>query len=174
MQSIVLKTVEELHTTTNLEPGTVAYVEDDKCIKVWNGEKWENALTDGNGVSLNLYDLNRQLINQLDPLTEAELTACKMILIDYYKQAHNNYHMLLCKDYNYYTLFALPNHNEFNEMSAPAFADNVYNIINTLGSVYSVEQLIDGAVEIWIKPNEEEMPYAFYLFGYDRGVVYYG
>jgi hypothetical protein len=59
-------------------------------------------------------------------------------------------------------------------MSAPAFADNVYNIINTLGSVYSVEQLIDGAVEIWIKPNGEESPYAFYLFPYDAGVVYYG
>ena len=174
MQSIVVKNVEELNTITNLEPGTVAYIEDLKTVYMWDAEAWNPMVIDNKGLELNLYDLNKNLINQLDPLTEAELTDCKMILIDYYKQTHNNYHMLLCKDYNYYTLFALPNHNEFNEMSAPAFADNVYNIINSLGSVYSVEQLTDGAVEIWIKPNEEEMPYAFYLFGYDRGVVYYG
>lgn len=174
MQSIVVKNVEELNTITTLEPGTVAYIEDDKCIKTWNGEKWEDILTDGKGVSLNLYDLNRQLINQLDPLTDAELTACKMILIDYYKQSNNNYHMLLCNEYHYYTLFAIHNDCQFNEFSAPAFADNVYNIIHELGDVYSVELNQDGDVEIWIKPAGEEIPYAFYLFGYDRGVVYYG
>jgi hypothetical protein len=43
-----------------------------------------------------------------------------------------------------------------------------------LGTVYSIENKDDHAIEIWIKPVEEETPYAFYLFPYENGVVYYG
>jgi hypothetical protein len=77
--------------------------------------------------------------------------------------------MLLCKDYNYYTIFSYSLMPSFQ-----TFGEAVCTIISELGSVYSIEQLEDGAIEIWIKPNGEESPYAFYLFPYDAGVVYYG
>ena len=52
------------------------------------------------------------------------------------------------------------------------FSDTVIEIITALGDIYSIEPTeYDDAVEIWIKPNEEEMPMVFYLFPYDTGVV---
>ena len=60
------------------------------------------------------------------------------------------------------------NPNEFHNLS-----DAVLTIAFELGDVYSVEETGDGAIEIWIKPTGEEEPYAFYLFSYDAGVVYY-
>ena len=77
--------------------------------------------------------------------------------------------MLLSKEYNYYTIF-----ESDLMLSMPDFASAVATIIHELGYVYSIELLNDGAVEIWIKPFEEDLPMVFYLFPYDRGVVYYG
>ena len=58
--------------------------------------------------------------------------------------------------------------------SFETFGKALITIISELGEIYSIEQLQDGAIEIWIKPFGEESPYAFYLFPYDAGVVYYG
>ena len=58
--------------------------------------------------------------------------------------------------------------------SFSSFAEAVITIITELGEVYSIDCLDDGGIEIWIKPTGEESPYAFYLFPYDAGVVYYG
>ena len=77
--------------------------------------------------------------------------------------------MLLCRDFNYYTIF-----NYDSMLSFPDFSSAVCTIITELGDVYSIDLLEDGAMEIWIKPTGEESPYAFYLFPYDAGVVYYG
>jgi hypothetical protein len=94
----------------------------------------------------------------------------KMDLInEYYQKANNTYHMLLCRDFNYYTVF-----NYDSMLTFPNFAGAICTIITELGDVYSIELLEDGAMEIWIKPLGEESPYAFYLFPYDAGVVYYG
>ena len=121
-----------------------------------------------NQVELNLYDLNKSVINQLNPMTPDEIIDNLNLIEEYYHKSENNFHMLLCKDYNYYTIFA------FDDIITIEFTATVYDIIVSLGAVYSIENTEDGAIEIWIKPEGEEMPYAFYLFPYDAGVVYYG
>jgi hypothetical protein len=121
-----------------------------------------------NQVELNLYDLNKSVINQLEPMTPDEIIDNLNLIEEYYHKSKNNFHMLLCKDYNYYTIFA------FDDIITIEFTATVYDIIVSLGAVYSIENTEDGAIEIWIKPEGEEMPYAFYLFPYDAGVVYYG
>ena len=121
-----------------------------------------------NQVELNLYDLNKSVINQLEPMTPDEIIDNLNLIEEYYHKSENNFHMLLCKDYNYYTIFA------FDDIITIEFTATVYDIIVGLGAVYSIENTEDGAIEIWIKPEGEEMPYAFYLFPYDAGVVYYG
>ena len=92
---------------------------------------------------------------------------------EYYEKANNTYHMLLCKDFNYYTIFN-QDLTLLTELIFSDFPSVVTSIITELGEVYSIELLEDGAMEIWIKPAGEENPYAFYLFPYDAGVVYYG
>ena len=121
-----------------------------------------------NQVELNLYDLNKSVINQLEPMTPDEIIDNLNLIEEYYHKSKNNFHMLLCKDYNYYTIFA------FDDIITIEFTATVYDIIVSLGTIYSIENTEDGAIEIWIKPEGEEMPYAFYLFPYDAGVVYYG
>ena len=59
--------------------------------------------------------------------------------------------------------------------SIPNFSVAVCEIISKLGKVMSIEVTeAEDAIEIWIVPEGEESAFAFYLFPYDAGVVYYG
>lgn len=116
---------------------------------------------------LNLYDLNKNLVNQLKPLTKEEIFNKEKDFINLHKRFSNKHYMLLCKEYSYYTIFE----EERIIMNKP-FSDTVIEIITALGDIYSVEPTENNdAIEIWIKPDEEEMPMVFYLFPYDTGVV---
>lgn len=140
-----------------------AYMYDEKQNKYWPVD------IENKGLELNLYDLNKNIINQLEPMTIDEINLKTGLLEDYYNKAKNTYHMLLCKDYNYYTIFTFNVNPEFSN-----FTEAIITIITELGAVYNLDLNDEGAIEIWIKPIGEENPYVFYLFPYDAGVVYYG
>lgn len=146
------------------------YCKDKEKMYIYNEELGWIPFEGANGeLKLNLYELNKNIINQLEPLTMDEVKAKMEMIKNYYYKTNNTYHMLLCRDYNYYTIFT----HDFMR-TFPDFASAVCTIITELGNVYSIENTNDGAMEIWIKPDGEENPYAFYLFPYDAGVVYYG
>lgn len=148
----------------------MALCSDTNEIYCWDEKNgWNLIDVEGKGLELNLYDLNKNIIDQLDPLTANEVSMKMGLINEYYQKANNTYHMLLCRDFNYYTIF-----NYDSMLSFPDFPSAICTIITELGEVYSIELLEDGAMEIWIKPTGEESPYAFYLFPYDAGVVYYG
>ena len=116
---------------------------------------------------MNLYDLNKNLVNQLKPLTKEEIFNKEKDFINLHKRFSNKHYMLLCTEYSYYTIFE----EEKIIMNKP-FSDTVIEIITALGDIYSIEPTENNdAIEIWIKPDEEEMPMVFYLFPYDPGVV---
>lgn len=117
---------------------------------------------------MNLYDLNKSIVNQLEPLTLDKLFDKAQIIENLYNSTHNVHYMLLCKEYNYYTIFEADNN------PIVTFKAAVCDIINELGYVYSIECKDEVAVELWIKPLDKEEPLVFYLFPYDQGVVYYG
>lgn len=169
-KSIVVKDEQELYAIQNHVPGEMALCQDLGKIFVWDEDKgWIHLDIDNKGFELSLYELNKNVISQLDPLTPDEITLKMGMIDDYCEATENTYHMLLCKDFNYYTIFSFSTMPTFS-----SFSEAVCTIITELGEVYSVEQLEDGAMEIWIKPTGEESPYAFYLFPYDAGVIYYG
>ena len=167
---VVVQNKAQLFALQNHEPGEMALCSDTNEIYCWDEKTgWSLINVEGKGLELNLYDLNRNIIEQLNPLTTNEVSMKMGLINEYYQKANNTYHMLLCRDFNYYTIF-----NYDSMLTLPDFADAVCTIITELGDVYSIELLEDGAMEIWIKPTGEESPYAFYLFPYDAGVVYYG
>ena len=169
-KNLVVKNKSELFATQNHELGELAMCVDTGEIYIWKEDTgWTQISVDNKGFEINLYDLNKNVISQLDPLTHGEITMKMGLIKEYYDKANNTYHMLLCKDFNYYTIF-----NYDSMLSFPDFSSAICTIITELGEVYSIELLEDGAIEIWIKPTGEESPYAFYLFPYDAGVVYYG
>ena len=169
-KNLVVNNKAELFAVQNHESGEMALCKDTGELYVWKENSgWTQISVDNKGFEMNLYDLNKNIISQLDPLTNGEITMKMGLIKEYYDKANNTYHMLLCKDFNYYTIF-----NYDSMLSFPDFPSAICTIIAELGEVYSIELLEDGAMEIWIKPTGEESPYAFYLFPYDAGVVYYG
>ena len=169
-QNIVVQNMQHLYALQNHEPGELAYVEETKEVWVWDEEQgWTKMDVDNKGLELNLYDLNKNIVSQLEPLTAEQFAEQAEMLDHYYNVANSLYHMLLCRDFNYYTIF-----NQGPVVLTKSFRETVCEIIQELGEVFSLELLEDGAVEIWLKPIDAEEPYAFYLFPYDAGVVYYG
>lgn len=169
-RSIVVKTLQELYSLQEHDPDEIVFCEETGKIYIWDEIKGRIPIsTENKGLEINLYELNKNVIGQFNPLTIDELNMKTNLLMDYYNIANNTYHMLLCKDYNYYTIFSFSTMPEFTN-----FAEAVITIITELGDIYSIEFNDDNALEIWIKPLKEESPYVFYLFPYDAGVVYYG
>ena len=169
-KNLVVQTLAELYAVQNHIPGEIAMCVETNQFFCWDEDKgWIEMNIENKGLAMNLYELNKNVIGQLDPLTSNEI-ALKMSLIDeYYSKTSNTYHMLLCRDFNYYTIFTYD-----SMMSFPNFSGAVCTIITELGDVYSIDMNDDGVLEIWIQPTGETSPYAFYLFPYDAGVVYYG
>lgn len=170
-KNLIVSNMSALHALQNHHNGEMVYVEDTKEIWVWSDKQnnWIKFEAKQNGFELNLYDLNKSVVSQLTPMTMGEISAKMKDITNYYHKSNNTYHMLLCRDFNYYTIF-----NCNSMLAFPDFAGAVCTIITELGEVYSIEETNDGAMEIWIKPNGEEEPFVFYLFPYDAGVVYYG
>ena len=168
---LVVQNKAQLFALQNHEPGEMALCSDTNEIYCWDEKTgWSLINVEGKGLELNLYDLNKNIIEQLNPLTTNEVSMKMGLINEYYQKANNTYHMLLCRDFNYYTIF-----NYDSMLTFPDFAGAVCTIITELGDVYSIEIADnDSALEIWIRPEEQESALAFYLFPYDAGVVYYG
>ena len=177
----IYKTNIEMQQDSSKKQADVAWCEEDKLYYKFEDDVWQNikSLTPEdetnqednkiNQPQVNLYELNKMLINQMKPLDKKVLNDKKQIIKNLHKTTNNNHYMLLCKDYNYYTLF------ESESILRKSFEDLVIDIVSNLGEVYSIDETADQvALEIWVKPEGETMPLAFYLFPYDQGVVYYG
>ena len=124
----------------------------------------EMAVANGN-LQMNLYDLNKQVISQLPGLNSEQLYHARVMISDYMKDCGHTFYMLLCRDVNYYTLFHLVDY-----IADPEAGAEVLECAACVGQIKSVEETGDGAVEIWVQPEDAE-PVAMYLFGYDGGVV---
>lgn len=167
MNSIVISTLDKLYQMPNPREGQLYFCNEDEKYYIYNNE-W-SVIDPSMDLGLNLYELNKSVVSQLPPMTMAEISDKMTLIEDYYDKSSNNFHMLLCREFNYYTIFS----ND-SMISFPTFSGAVCSIITELGKVYSIELQEDGAMEIWIQPEGTETPLAFYLFPYDAGVVYYG
>lgn len=60
--TIIVKNLDELYAIENPVENTKAYVENDKKFYCYQ-EDWCELQTEGQGLNLNLYDLNKSIIN---------------------------------------------------------------------------------------------------------------
>ena len=112
-------------------------------------------------MQLSLYEINKMAVAQLSELSEEDLNNCKTTIKDYAKDGV--YWMLLSNEYKYYTVFMKGNN------SAPNIEDEAIECLKELGSVRSIEMNEDNILEAWVVI--EDVPYVFYLFNYDKGVI---
>lgn len=117
---------------------------------------------------MNLYDLNKQIISQLKPLSQEKLYE-GIKLINNWKNKEGNFYLLNCKELNYFTLFQKSNiylHESLGEL----VLDCLYNV----GKILDISITEDKkAIEFWIKLSNQDEPVVMYLFNYDLGVVEY-
>lgn len=123
---------------------------------------------------LSLYESNQQLINGLPTLNDEQIAQSKIKMKKWLLENNDRYYMLLCKDYNYYTVFTYE-HGAINDM-----VESVTEIAFELGEIKVMEEDSSSAFAFWIKiennrtealDDTQNLPYCFYLFPYGRGIV---
>ena len=131
-----------------------------KTIKFSNKEKTEVSAG-------NLYDLNKQIIQEKEPMTLLEITALYPALEQWFNMIIDTYAMLLCHEQRDYTIFHL---YENQNPNPPAVATKeLIGCLTDRGEILYIEETPDKAWEIWLKINNE--PFCYYLFRYDDAVI---
>ena len=164
-----IKNLKTLNALQNHDENEIVFCEENEKYYTWQENNgWQEVKINDDGVSINLYELNKSIINQFMPLTISEVLDKAQIIENMHNTVRNIHYMLLCKEYNYYTIF------EADDNPIVTLKVAVCDILEELGDIYSIEAKEDEAIEFWIKPFGEEEPFIFYFFPYDKGVVYYG
>lgn len=153
--------------------GTTVYLEDIKeGVRYINGE-WvadETMETKANGdITMSLYEMNRQLINQLPDYNEEAWGGAEEILKEYLEKHSNSYYMMYGRELNYFTVFHKEDGAEFANLFGAVKA-----CLDSVGGVRSFDFDGEAAIEIWVKPEVASTVTCLYLFPYDDGVVTFG
>lgn len=122
-------------------------------------------------VSLNLYDLNKQIMAQMPILTDEILTTKITLIDEFVKNTDNCHYMMYGKDIAYFTLFQ--RHADYTETVGEAAIDCLKNV----GEIRSIELTENkDAIEIWVHIPyvEEQLDTCLYLFPYDNALVKVG
>ena len=132
-------------------------------VMIYHEGKWVPVTSDGAGLSLGLYDLNKQIIAQLPEL--ADLNKAIQTIGALHEMYHNKYYMLYGKEISYFTLFKL--------IEPQYFAQEVLDCLRNVGKIKAIDPDEPGtAVEIWVETDDG--PTCLYLFPYDSGLVQVG
>lgn len=123
----------------------------------------------------NLYEMNKQIMEQEPPITPTELQIAKEHLRAWL--THNfkqKYFMLLCHELRDYTLFNLDKTDSWSIAPPNTVMSTTNDIIECMtnrGRLLVIDEQEDGAWELWIKNSEG--CFAYYLFPYGEAVLEY-
>ena len=132
-------------------------------VMIYREGKWVPVISDNAGLSLGLYDLNKQIIAQLPEL--ADLNKAIQTIDALHEMYRNKYYMLYGKEISYFTLFKL--------IEPQYFAQEVLDCLRNVGKIKAIDPDEPGtAVEIWVETDDG--PTCLYLFPYDSGLVQVG
>lgn len=135
-------------------------------------KEWKPVKIEGDGLSISLYDINKNIFAQLEPMTDEALRQVHAevfkFLGDNMADANNDYWALICWERKYITIFHHDDKLRFDKNSEE-ISDVFMEIIESLGDVKDVSNNGKGALEIWI--TNEEDTYCYLFFNYKNGVV---
>lgn len=115
-------------------------------------------------LQMNLYDLNKQLIEQMPDLQNIEII--EKAIDDFAEATNNRFYMLYGREIHYFTLFEKP---EGKKGLGKKTLECLKVIANNLKSIELTEA--KDAFEIWIMGNSDVGATCLYLFPYDTGLV---
>ena len=117
--------------------------------------------------SIELYELNRSIIEQQGTLNEEDIANKHILINDFHLDKNNKFYMLYGREINYFTVFARDKDWELETLAL-----GVMECLANIGDIYSIEVTAEkDAVEIWVKDNAQDLLTCMYLFPYDGGIV---
>lgn len=164
---ITVQNYSVLSALKNHEDGEIAYCTDEEKYYIYrDGWIQVEATMTNDGLKLNLYDLNKQIIGQLADFTEEQVNDLKAAINIWSGARDNKYYLLYGKEISYFTLFTEDNKEKEDYGLGEA-------TIECLSSFEAIKEydISEESIEIWIR-NEDDIT-VLYLFGYDAGVVGY-
>lgn len=164
---LTVPTKAALEAIVQHEDREIAFCEEDSTYYWYSSDDgWHVMPTKmtADGLQIDLYSLNKQIVAQLPPLDEQRIIDAKETL-EHWKQDNIPY-LLYGKEISYFTLFYPTDEEE------DSFIDCLFDCLNTIGNtIYSLDVVSDDAIEIWIDFEGEAT--LLYLFDYSGGMVYY-
>lgn len=127
-------------------------------------DKKGGKVSDTNLLELNLYDMNKQIMNTKEPLSQKNLNSGIAEIASWFSYVKNGYYMLLCHEKRDYTILALTREGRYYEASR-----ELQEILENRGSILAIDYE-DGIYPIWIRTVDGENC-LYHLFPYDMGVV---
>ena len=150
--------------------GETAYVESDKKGYIYHEGKWVQINANESGIKMNLYEINKSIYSQMDPLTDDSLEYLKR---DINKGLTGNYYLLYGKEISYFTLFE-KRKVVTDMLKNESLGDMVLECLKSFEKIYSYEFKDDeNVIEIWVHNSKDNLATVLYLFNYEDGVVYY-
>jgi hypothetical protein len=114
-----------------------------------------------------LYDVNKQIIQQLPPYNRENFADSILLINSYAEKSANKYYMLLCNDIKYFTLFVREQCMKTETIGEAAIDCSQY-----LGEVKSINYNDnESAIEIWFVSTIDQEAHVAYFFAYDEGVI---
>ena len=127
---------------------------------IWHEDQWQTIKMENSGITMGVYDMNKQIIAQMPELTD--LTNAHQAIDKLQETHYDTYFMLYGKEISYFTLFKL--------LDSQYFANEVIACLKNIGAIKAIDLTeANDAVEIWVET--ENGPTVLYLFPYDNGVV---
>ena len=132
---------------------------------IWKDGAWNKINVEGSNISMDLYDMNKQIIAQLPTLAEDELKEKKYSIDALNSKYNNEYYMLYGKEISYFTLFKI--------IEPQYFSYEVIECLKNVGDIKAIDLTEDkDAIEAWVIADNEAT--CLYLFPYDLGIVQVG
>lgn len=155
----------------NCQEGETIFNTDTQKGMIYKKGKWEDIRMEGQGLNMNLYDLNKSIVAQLPDIENLESDSILDLLDSFYEETDNLYYMLYGKEISYFTVFYANDNSE--EGLDNVFSINVTDCLKAFKSVKSIDYTENkDAIEIWVSDDNDNVT-CLYLFPYDNGVVYF-
>lgn len=161
------QTLEELQNTPSQPEGMVAYVNDIQKYYIFLNGEWTETTgqVTSQGLELNLYEINQQIISQFEDFDESHMQDFKESLTIWFDERTNfNSFLMYGLEISYFTLFLKDKDSDEN------IVDLMLECLENIGPIKDFEAN-DNSFEIWV--NYKDLTTCLYLFPYDEGVVKY-
>lgn len=148
---------------TTCQEGEFCYVQSEEKMYRYNGDLWEEFEFPKGNLNMNLYDMNKSIMEQLPPMKSKDKQASREKFVEVARQG--TYSMLLGRELGYYTVFRNTQIPTDENM-----IDVIFECLENLGTIKDISSTEDkAAVEIWIETDNGVT--VLYFFNYDGGVI---